>query len=292
MVWDERFERLFITKKDYKLIPEFKGQVTYDKDFKLGNQVIYLEDSKYFENRSFTISYSPLTKSWISFYSFLPNYYIGLTNHFQSGNNQGLWNHLLSPLRYQTFYNKLEPYILEYSVDTLPQVSTINSVTLFQDIQKFYSNVDFYSLGSSNSSNKINFNKAILYNKEQCSGLLYLTPENPQDTSQRLKYPKLGKDHIEVLYSHRENKFTFNNFWNAAHSQGGQPIFSTDWKLLKDSYFVDKVINPKAIGYTLRQGYQVPLKSTQCKVRLIQDKYSRYRFLNILQVTNTNPSTI
>lgn len=290
--WDERFERLFITKKDYRLLPEFKGKVTYDGNFKLEDTIIFVEDSQYFENKSFTIAYSPITKSWISFYSFLPDYYVGLTTHFQTGNKQGLWNHLLSPLRYQYFYDKLESYILEYTVDTLPQVSTVNSVTVIQDIQKFYNNTDFYSLGSANTSNKINFNKAFLYNKEQCSGMLHLVPEDPKNLSQRLKYPRINKDHIEVLYSHRENKFTFNGFWNANYAQNNQPIFSTDWKLLKNSYFTDKVINPKAISYTMRQGFQVPLKSTQCKVRLIQDKYSRYRFLNLLEVTNTNPSII
>jgi hypothetical protein len=248
---------------------------------------------EFFENKSWTVAYSPITKGWISFYSFLPNYYVGLSTHFQTGTRAGLWNHLISPLRYQTFYNKLESYVLEYSVDTLPQVSTVNSVTLFQDIQKFYNNTDFYSLGSANTTNKVNFNKAVLYNKEQCSGTLYLVPENPVDLSQRTKYPRIQSDHIEVLYSHREQKFTFNGFWDLINwTSNNQPIFTTDWTLTQDSYYVDKVLNPKAITYQLRQGKQMPLKSTHCRVRLTQDKHSRYRFISTLQNTQTNPSII
>jgi len=303
MVWDERFERVFFTKRDYKLLEYYstglgKGEVVYkDGIFTHLDTIISIEDPNFFENKSWTIAYSPITKGWISFYSFRPNYYVGLTDHFQSGDkfefNSRLWNHILSPLRYQTYYNKLEPYIIEYNVDTLPQVSTINSVTLFQDIQKFYNKTDYYSLGSANNTNKVNFTKAFLYNKEQCSGMLYLVPENPKDLSQRTKYPRVESDHIEVLYSHREQKFTFNNFWDTVNwTSNNQPIFVTDWRLLRDSYYTDKVLNPKAIIYQARQGKQMPLKSTQCRVRLIQDQYSRYRFLNTLQVTQTNPSII
>jgi len=298
MVWDERFERVFITKKDYKILDRYKPFVTYKN-----GKFIYVEDDiaaeiqvgnpVFFEDKSWTISYSPLTKGWLSFYSFLPNYYVGLSTHFQSGNSSGLWNHLLSPLTYQTYYNKLEPYVIEYSVDSLPVVSTINSVTLYQDIQKFYNKTDFYSLGSSNSTNKINFNKAFLYNKEQCSGMLYLVPENPKDLSQRLKYPKLQSDHIEILYSHREQKFTFNGFWDLINwTSNNQPTFTTDWRLTQNSYYVDKVFNPKAFNYQIRQGKQMPLRATHCRVRLIQDLHFRFRFINTLQNTQTNPSIV
>jgi len=296
MVWDERFERVFFTKRDYKVRDSIKDDLIYDPvtgRFIYLDTIVALGDPAFFEDKSWTIAYSPITKGWISFYSFRPNYYVGLTDHFQSGTSSGLWNHVLSPLRYQTYYNKLEPYIIEYNVDTLPQVSTVNSVTLFQDIQKFYNKTDYYSLGSANNTNKVNFTKAFLYNKEQCSGMLYLVPESPNDLSQRTKYPRVQSDHIEILYSHREQKFTFNSFWDTVNwTSNNQPIFVTDWDLLQNSYYTDKVLNPKAIVYQARQGRQMPLKSTQCRVRLIQDKYFRYRFLNTLQLTQTNPSII
>jgi hypothetical protein len=296
MVWDERFERVFFTKRDYKVKDSVKDDLVYDPVtgvFTYLDTIVFLGDPNFFEDKSWTIAYSPITKGWISFYSFRPNYYVGLTSHFQSGNSSGLWHHILSPLRYQTYYNKLEPYVIEYNVDTLPQVSTVNSVTLFQDIQKFYNKTDYYSLGSANNTNKVNFTKAFLYNKEQCSGMLYLVPESPNDLSQRTRYPRIQPDHIEVLYSHREQKFTFNNFWDTVNwTSNNQPIFVTDWDLLQNTYYTDKVLNPKAIIYQARQGRQMPLKSTQCRVRLIQDQYFRYRFLNTLQLTQTNPSII
>ena len=50
-------------------------------------QQVYLEDNTYFCNRSWTISFSFNTKSWISFHSYIPNFYIGENNFFYSGIN-------------------------------------------------------------------------------------------------------------------------------------------------------------------------------------------------------------
>lgn len=48
---------------------------------------IYLTDLDYFCNKSWTISYNMNTRSWISFHSYLPNWYIAENNFFYSGLN-------------------------------------------------------------------------------------------------------------------------------------------------------------------------------------------------------------
>jgi len=48
---------------------------------------IYLTDTEYFCNKSWTISYNLNTKSWTSFHSYIPNFYIGENNFFYSGLN-------------------------------------------------------------------------------------------------------------------------------------------------------------------------------------------------------------
>ena len=48
---------------------------------------IELTDTTYFCNKSFTVSYNMNTKSWISFHSYLPNFYIAENNFFYSGLN-------------------------------------------------------------------------------------------------------------------------------------------------------------------------------------------------------------
>lgn len=49
--------------------------------------VISLEDDDYFCNRSWTLSFNLVNKAWISFHSYIPNWYIAENNFFYSGKN-------------------------------------------------------------------------------------------------------------------------------------------------------------------------------------------------------------
>ena len=91
-VFDSKYDRIIISKLDYIPQPEYVGQITYntsDGEYYLGNTVVQLLDNKYFCNKSWTLSFNMNTKSWISFHSYIPNYYIGENNFFYSGLNQG-----------------------------------------------------------------------------------------------------------------------------------------------------------------------------------------------------------
>jgi len=290
--WDERFHRVFLTKLDYRVQKQYQGQITYEnKKLYYNDAEIQFNDLTYFENHSFTIAYSVLLKSWISFYSFLPSAYISFIDHFQTASQTGTWNHNLSPLTYQTYYNQFHPYVLEYTTNTLPNTSTVNSVTYYQDIHKYYNRNDYYSLGSYNDKNTPNFTKAIIYNKEQTSGLVNLIPQLPNDARQRLLYPKVSRQGLEVLVSKRDHKNSFNGFWDATNNKENfQTLFSTNWDDLKSTYPIDKVINPKSVIYTTHLMGKQKLRSAFCKVRLIQDKFNRYKFINNLQLTQTNNS--
>jgi hypothetical protein len=50
---------------------------------------VYLSDSEYFCNKSWTLSYNLNTQSWVSFHSYIPNWYIAENNFFYSGLNIG-----------------------------------------------------------------------------------------------------------------------------------------------------------------------------------------------------------
>lgn len=93
-VYDSRYNRVIITKLDY--IPKL-NDIKYDSvtdEFYIENelnfkQIVELQDSDYFCNKSWTVSYNLNTQSWISFHSYLPNFYIGDNNFFYSGLNIG-----------------------------------------------------------------------------------------------------------------------------------------------------------------------------------------------------------
>jgi hypothetical protein len=295
MGWDERFERVFITKLDYKLTG--KTNVTYNEDTKkfviTGTDTEALfSNTDIWENCSWTVAYSPKLKNFISFYSFTPNYYVPLLGHFQTIINtdagSSTWNHNLNPLTYQTYYGKLYPYILEYNVNTFPKTSTTNSISLIQDIQEYQSDYEYYSIATANNKNLANFTKAIIYNKEQSSGVINLVPEEFGNTRQKILFPRTTLNGIETLISRRDNIYSFNGFWSITNQSSGHSVWSTKWDDRKLQHPIDKVPNtrtvvPSSIAYQKQR-----IKSDFCKVRLIQDKYSRYRFINHLQITQTN----
>ena len=88
-VFDSNYERVIITKLDY--IPLDNTMVFRDNKFYvIENNLekeVFLIDSDYFCNVSWTISFNFNTKSWISFHSYLPNWYVGENNFFYSGLN-------------------------------------------------------------------------------------------------------------------------------------------------------------------------------------------------------------
>jgi hypothetical protein len=99
-VYDSRYDRVIISKLDY--IPQITkiGQIHYDEVLKkfyvnktYGTTVlrkyVNLTDLEYFCNKSWTLSFDMNTKSWVSFHSYIPNFYIAENNFFYSGLNEG-----------------------------------------------------------------------------------------------------------------------------------------------------------------------------------------------------------
>jgi hypothetical protein len=98
-VFDSKFERIIITKLDY--IPQPGKQIYYDEiaqRFYINQPVagntsvktyVNLTDINYFCNKSWTVSFNLNTKSWVSFHTYLPNFYVGENNFYYSGLNEG-----------------------------------------------------------------------------------------------------------------------------------------------------------------------------------------------------------
>jgi hypothetical protein len=307
LAWDERFKRVILTKLDYECIDD---RVVYDEDKKMFKVLVnpdplniryeytHVTDSRYFCNRSFTIGYSVLTKTWISFYSFLPNYYLSFHHHFASGKNEPnaidiyngyqnyyatLWNHGLSPLTHQRFYGDVKPYILEYSVNSTPNTARLTAVTINQDVLEYYNKYDFSRRGD------INFNKAIIYNKNQTTGLLKLINNDESNLRFKAAYPKIVPDGIEVVYTVSKNQYSFNGFWDVTKNRdSGQPIFLSEctYKPYIDQYPIDKVLNNHYIDYSKTFYTKKAIEGTVCRVRLIQDIHSRYKFINNFEISN------
>ena len=94
-VYDSKYDRIILTKLDYIPIdPDVKYNSTTREFYveEIINDIVfttqvYLTDPEYFCNKSWTLSYHLGLKSWLSFHSYIPNWYIAENNFFYSGIN-------------------------------------------------------------------------------------------------------------------------------------------------------------------------------------------------------------
>jgi hypothetical protein len=285
ITYDARFKRIIFTKRDVELKPQFKGLVTYDGTlFHYKDQTFTVEDFTYFCNKSWTISYSPLLKNFISFHTFAPNYYVPNQAYFSSGvnysfdkdpNEYGLWHHNLTNKSYQVYYGKLEPFIFEFTISSKYQNKMLESVRYTAEFYRFQDNL------SSGIVPNITYNKAILYNQKQTSGLLELVIKEKNNRRQYLDYPKQNINSRSILIEYVERGWQFNNFYDVYAENTGQPLMS--YQCDNIAY---KEINPLSISYKT-QFLKKKMVSDYFVLRLINDKYSNYAINHRYSITKT-----
>ena len=71
-----------------------------------------------------------------------------------------------------------------------------------------------------------NFDEAVVYNTEQCSGLLKLNLNPKNNPTLLLTYPRINPTSVNILFSKEEQKYRFNQFWDMTDSRGEFPIGS------------------------------------------------------------------
>jgi len=284
-VWDNKFDRLFVTKRDAKLNPQYKNKISYSNGLFYYNpsgniapsgnsQVVSIFDTEFFCNKSWTIAYSPIVDNWISFYSFTPNYYVGNELYFGSGINYstnnisgeiGLWNHLLTNRSFQVYYGRLHPFIFEYSTEDKIVNDSLIYVQYQTDLLRYQTNLDYYVVQDKT------FNKALIYNQNQSTGILNLTVAEKDNLQQLVSYPSLGNWSTNILVTNVENNWRFNMIEDK-NAKNGHPI------LQYSCGFPYKDSNNSALNFNTPYVKQ-HMVGDYFSVRLINDKYSNYKFL-------------
>ncbi len=223
--YDNTNNLVYFTKKDYK--PLLKQDGTPKAVYNPQNNAFYafvgtlrlkveLTDTAYFEPASWTISYDVKTKSWVSFHDWHPDLTAPGKNTFMTSKNDGVWMHNQRCDLYVNYYGVNYPFEVEYMANTIQTVNTLRSVEYQLEVYKYkYDNCydRFHVLD-------FNFDEAVIYNTEQCSGLLKLnlTPKN--NAPLLTQYPQVNPTNIQILYSKEENKYRFNQFWDTTKDRG------------------------------------------------------------------------
>lgn len=230
MTYDNTNDILYITKKDYKLKDGYKTTLQYQSSniFKKGLTKIYLGDPQYFEDVSLTVSYDVKSDVWISFHDWHPNFVLPSHKHFMTTNGSKIWKHNDRCDLFCNFYGIDYPFEVEYISNSGQEVSTLKSVEYQLECYKY----DNYCRDLNHILDQ-NFDRAIVYNSEQISGLLRLNLKPKNDPVAILDYPIMNTGSIDILYSKEENKYRFNQFYDVTRNRGEfldnyQPMFLTN----------------------------------------------------------------
>ena len=181
-----------------------------------------------------------------------------------------LWRHLTNIEHYNYFYGNIEPYIIEYPFAFQYQDEILQNI---QDYTKAYEYLPIpdgvFSQNTRIETNDKWFNKAILYNGQQSSGVLELVAKPLNDMSSYMKYPIYNTDSKTITYTKSDNFYQYNTFW-AAEKSSQLPLFNTTCESLS----IDKVINQSNMEYGPRSFKKATLRAKELKVRHILDNTS------------------
>lgn len=259
-------------------IPPTTREVEIEVDVEyIDYEYLYLDgeivDVNNIENNSWTISYSLVNSSWISYHNYNPNIYINIPNRFFSwvyGNNN-IWEHNIKG-SYQTFYNKHYPHIIEYVINNNPGLTKITNTLQFQTEAKTYNeNIKSYV-----DDLYTTFNKAVLYNTRQCSGLINLQVKDLELYDEDYMLSQVYTTNNNVSIIDRTERDWYLNDFRDYRIDYNQPIWNND------SCYHFKILNEQSISYSKDWTQQESFRDKYLGVRLIFDKFANKKLITNL----------
>lgn len=193
-----------------------------------------------------------------------------VTATYTNYNNACLWRHLTDVVNYNYFYGSVEPYIIEYPFAYSYYDEILQCVKDYTKAYRYWTNGE----GVFNYNDKIEvddewFNKAVLYNGQQSTGILELVPKPINNLKEYLKYPVYGTESKTITYTKSDNFYQYNTFWSLVKNKS-LPLFLTTCESLS----LDKVVNQVNMDYGKRSFKKEPLRAKDLKVRHILDNSS------------------
>tara|TARA_R110002167_G_scaffold6087_1_gene27710 strand:+ start:7690 stop:13344 length:5655 start_codon:yes stop_codon:yes gene_type:complete len=224
----------------------------YDPQFK--RYIITKHDQYQGKDRSFTLSYSLLNKSWTSFHGYFPNHYMSGNKSFSGavGNSAGFKFGIdlfvepamadgVSTQNYQTYFNEYGgDFIVDIILNNNPMMTSVSNDVMWATNAKIYDpgTNQFVDVDDT-------FTHGILYNSYQSSGKLNFVATNQSESS--VLSSAVGTVWPQARVNRYERTYKLNEFRDMV-SDNTQPIWSSSWADIGPQYFIDKVVNPAAVS--------------------------------------------
>jgi hypothetical protein len=189
---------------------------------------------------------------------------------FTPQNTATMWRHLTNTTIYNKFYGNIEPYVIEYPFAYQYQDEILQNVKDYTKAYEYLPDGD----GVFNDAQKIEtdnywFNKAVVYNGQQSSGILELVPKPPNNLREYLKYPIYNTESKTITFTKSDNFYQYNTFWSMVKNKN-VPLFLKSCESLS----IDKVVNQANMDYGKRSFKKDTLRAKDLKVRHILDNRS------------------
>lgn len=208
-----------------------------------------------------------------------------LDTHATNSKTSCVWRHLLNPTLYNTFYGVIEPYIIEYPFAYSYNDEILQNVKDYTRSYKYFTN----DTGVFDDNERIEvdefFNKAVLYNNQQSTGMLNLVMKPKHNLSVYSSYPKFHTDSKTILYTKSDNFYQYNTFWSLVVDKT-KPLFTKTC----ESMSIDKIVNQPNMDYSSRSFKKETLRAKELKIRHILDNTDNLHLVSGFIITPTQIS--
>jgi hypothetical protein len=197
-----------------------------------------------------------------------------------------IWRHLKDTTKFNNFYGKIKPYILEYPFAFQYQDEILQNVKDYSRVYKYTSgNVHSFNRVSRTEINDAWFNKAVLYNGQQSSGVLQLIPKPANNLKVYSEYPKFNVASKSILYTKSDNFYNYNTFWSVVINQQTALFMKSC-----ESMSIDKEVNQDNMDYSMRSFRKEPLRAKELRIRHILDDRNDIHIVSQFVVTELQKS--
>lgn len=222
---------------------------------------VYITDKQ----RGWTISFSPKMQGFISFHSFVPDWYVPYYNTFFSIKNAGVWKHNADG--YQKYYGTPYPFEVEFVIKN-PLDTNLQDISLFVDY------IDYDGYNEITQRPDKFFKHLFVYNNRYSTGLLTLNLKDTDKPQVIQNKETQGVAEVSQVY---ENVYRINKLEN---NQVGSPNIS---------------YNSNGVTYTIQNVNQNQpphqkslLKGRWFKAHLIDNENTESKILVQLNLSQTD----
>src|SRR5690606_21361507 len=153
-----------------------------------------------------------------------------------------IWKHNVKG-RFQNFYGKKVPHIIEYVSVSNPLITRIwNHIRLITEAKKYDPDMDSYY-----EQRYVTFDQMVAYNSRQTTGLLNLmVKEDLKDPQNYLSEQIINTNNNVIVIDRKETDWLINDLRDIRINYES-PIWNYNLDNRQNNYFIDKVLNESSL---------------------------------------------